>query len=139
MEKVERGVWRAGKSVLVLVGLTKEKADRLGAFGLGRSKFEGGELAALRYAFATRTTKNGDGVEKVGTEEILELLKDVPGYSEVSKKELDYVLDEAGFKDGQVNFDEFIEICGNLKEVSFTPSSATSRMTIPVEKSGGGV
>lgn len=37
----------------------------------------------------------------------------------------------------------FVQICGNLKDVAFKPSSEViskrQRLVIPVEKSGGGV
>jgi len=62
----------------------------------------------------------------------------------ITKKDFEYVLAEGGFKGRNgVEFDEVVEICGNLKEVSFAPkvnsASKTERRRIPVEKSGGGV
>jgi len=71
------------------------------------------------------------------------VLQEVPGYEGIPTKDCEYVLEEAGFKTrADVDFDEFLEICGSLKEVSLAPAPALSkqeRLTIPVEKSGGGV
>ncbi|PPQ70371.1 hypothetical protein CVT25_000082 [Psilocybe cyanescens] len=135
LRKASAGVWNLFRAV----------PDTRESFGPGRSKFEAGEVAALRSAFSSRTMPAEDGEEKVKAEEILEVLKLVPSYSEISKiskKELDYVLDEAGMHgQSEFNFDEFIEISGNLKEVLVAPSPKKhgSRLSIPVEKSGGGV
>ncbi|KAF8157831.1 FAD dependent oxidoreductase-domain-containing protein [Crassisporium funariophilum] len=136
LERMECAVWKAGAGVMGVFGMggSESKVERV----IGRSKFEGGEVAALRIAFGGRA-KTG---EKVKTEDVLDVLKDVPGYEQASSKELDYVLEEAGLKtQGDLDFDEFIEVCGNLKEVAFTPSPKTrrARRPIPVEKSGGGV
>ncbi|KAF8869007.1 DAO-domain-containing protein [Gymnopilus junonius] len=140
-EKVQTGLWDACIAVANTVrpGKTAEVTPAEG-FASGRSKFEPGEISAIRNAFVAH--KNA-AEEKVHLNEVLDVLKDVPGYAEVSEKELDYVLNEAGLT-GQVefNFDEFIEISGNLKEIMFAPSppkSSRKRMIIPVEKSGGGV
>ncbi|KAF8965939.1 FAD dependent oxidoreductase-domain-containing protein [Flammula alnicola] len=145
-EKARGALWRAGVGAVNLVLLRQPAAAAEGSehFGLGpgRSKFEAGEVAALRNGFGTRAKVGADGVEKVQTEEVLGVLQAVPGYSEISKKELDYVLEEAGLKgQGEIGFDEFIEISGNLKEVAFapTPKKHGARRRIPVEKSGGGV
>jgi len=76
-------------------------------------------MAALRQAFAGKAkvtvpvTVGGDGGVaelKVQMDEVMDILKSVPGYPEISK-ELDYVIAEAGM-DGQmeVDLDEFIEV-----------------------------
>ncbi|KAF8992697.1 hypothetical protein BDQ17DRAFT_1546385 [Cyathus striatus] len=102
------------------------------------SRFEAGELVALRAAFERHA--NGNGNRKVRKDEVLEVLGDVPGYEGVLGKDYVYVLEEAGFGDRvDVDFDEFVEISGNLKEVSVVPSAPVTkqkRMRIPVEKSG---
>ncbi|KAF8992682.1 hypothetical protein BDQ17DRAFT_1432235 [Cyathus striatus] len=114
-------------------GVSKEKE-------LGRSRFEAGELVALRAAFERQGS--GDGNEKVRKDEVLEVLGDVTGY-EVLGKDFVYVLEKAGFGDRvNIDFDEVVEILGNLKEVSVVPSAPVTkqkRVRIPVEKSGGGV
>lgn len=109
-----------------------------------RARFEPGEVDIIRSVFDRRAkVQQADSEKKVGASEILDMLKEVsvPGYADVSKKTLDYVLAEGGYKrKTELGLHEFLEICGNLKEVSFTPSpSMEKRGTIPVEKSGGGV
>ena len=112
MEHIEKALWKAGTGVIHVLGFgnieSHEKA-------YGRSKFEGGEVASLRNAFISHARAHDDGATsgelKLETGEILEILRDVTGYSEISKKELNYVLDEAGLKGhGEVGFDEFIEV-----------------------------
>ncbi|KAF8182337.1 FAD dependent oxidoreductase-domain-containing protein [Pholiota molesta] len=110
--------------------------------GPGRSKFEAGEVVALRNAFNGRAVSGADGSEKVKTVDVLDILKAMPGFSEVTRKELEYVLDEAGLREqSELDSDEFIEVSGNLKEIASapTPKKHGSRRGIPVEKSGGGV
>jgi len=81
--------------------------------------------------------------EVVKTLELFDIVHSVPGYAEITRKEYDYVMEEAGFKDRKdVNLDEFIEICGALKDVALAPipkQNKRKRLSIPVEKSGGGV
>ena len=167
IEHIEKTLWKASTGMVHAFGFgnieSREKA-------YGRSKFESGEVAALRNAFINNARAQQDGTVTTGelklkTGDILEILKDATGYSEISKKELNYVLDEAGLKGhGEVDFDQFIEasflaaqlcrvwlltsgfsvivkICGNLKEVALapTPVKGKTRRSIPVEKSGGGV
>lgn len=112
-EHIEKAFWKAGTGVVHILGFgnieSREKA-------YGRSKFEGGEVAALRNAFITnaRAQQGGAAIAgelKLKTEDILDILKDATGYSEISRKELNYVLDEAGLKGhGEVDFDQFIEV-----------------------------
>jgi len=144
MEHIEKALWKAGTGVVHVFGFgnleSREKA-------YGRSKFESGEVAALRNAFTSNAqAQQGDatttGELKLKAGDVLDILKDISGYSEISRKELNYVLDEAGLKGhAEVDFDQFIEICGNLKEVALapTPVKGKTRRSIPVEKSGGGV
>jgi len=111
VESLEKKFWKVGRSTLTMVGLgSAEVAAKPNEYIPGRSKFEGGEVATLRNAFGRRT-KSIDGDEKVRSDEILNILKEIPGYSEISQKEVNYVIDEAGMRDGVVNFDEFIEVC----------------------------
>ncbi|KAF9261655.1 DAO-domain-containing protein [Marasmius fiardii PR-910] len=105
-----------------------------------RARFDAGEITALQHLFDAQATLSTSNVKKAP----LTILKTVPGYEQIRSKDLDYVLEEAGLKDKkEVDFDEFVEICGNLKDVSFAPPAASKvarrRMAIPVEKSGGGV
>ena len=117
MEKASEGVKRAGSWIL---GYGRGSDVTIESFGPGRSRFEVGEIAALRTAFGGRARVfvpasvggDGDVAElKVPMEEVMDILKSVPGYPEISKKELDYVVAEAGM-DGQkeVDLDEFIEV-----------------------------
>lgn len=113
MEHIEKALWKAGTGVGHILGFgnieSHEKA-------YGRSKFESGEVAALKNAFTNNAVVQQSGATasgelKLRNEVILEILKDVPGYSEISKKELNYVLDEAGLKGHEeVDLDEFIEV-----------------------------
>ena len=61
----------------------------------GHSKFEGGEVAALRNVFISNAQGGVAGELKLETGDIIGILKDVIGYSKYSKKELNYVLDKA--------------------------------------------
>ena len=108
VEKIERTFLRTGRNVSSVLrwGSDSRKVDE--KFTLSRSKFEPGEVVTLRTAFNTRT--KAEGVEKVVVEEILGILKEIPGYADITQKELDYVLDEARLREGMVNFDEFIEV-----------------------------
>lgn len=128
-----------------------------------RAQFEAGEVEQLKAAFAGAAH---GAAEKLGHERVLELVKGLPGFEAVKRKDYDYVLEEAGFSKAQdVDFDEFVEvgfdrvssvsrtwsdvfpfsqICAELREVLFStvPSRSaeeTERRRIPVEKSGGGV
>ncbi|KAJ7491186.1 FAD dependent oxidoreductase-domain-containing protein [Mycena latifolia] len=109
-----------------------------------RAKFDGAEMAALKGAFA----RTAHAIEGPAGQEVRlpksalgAVLQEVPGYEGIPAKDCEYVLEEAGFKTRtDVDFDEFLEICGSLKEVSFAPAPTKhERLTIPVEKSGGGV
>jgi glycerol-3-phosphate dehydrogenase len=117
LEKAREEAKRAGLWVL---GYGRGMDITVESFGPGRSRFEAGEMAALRQAFAgkakaavpTIVSGDGDVAElKVQMDEVMDILKSVPGYPEISKKELDYVVAEAGM-DGQteVDLDEFIEV-----------------------------
>ncbi|KZT65822.1 DAO-domain-containing protein [Daedalea quercina L-15889] len=107
-----------------------------------RAQFEAGEVEQLRVVFVG-AAKGAE--EKLGHERVLDLVKAMPGYGAVNKKDYEYVLEEAGFSKAQdVDFDEFVEICAELREVLFStapsrPTEQTERRRIPVEKSGGGV
>lgn len=107
IDEIERFLWksRSGLSSLVRWDNVVHQTD---SFTPSRSRFEGGEVIALRNAFTARTTVS-DGVEKVLITDILDILKGIPGYADITKKELEYVLDEGGMQ-GEVNFDEFIEV-----------------------------
>ncbi|KAH9166087.1 DAO-domain-containing protein [Lactarius sanguifluus] len=98
----------------------------------GRAQFAPGEVDSLRDA--------------LGKAAIHELLLALPAYANVRTKDFEYVLEETGLggkKD--IDVDEFVEICAELKEVSAAPvtraiiKNLNLRRAIPVEKSGGGV
>ncbi|KAF9054868.1 FAD dependent oxidoreductase-domain-containing protein [Panaeolus papilionaceus] len=124
-EWVQAGVWRGWGAV---------KGDSL---GVGRARFEAGELDALKKVWVAKKSE----VKGVKRGEVVGMLKEIPGYEGVSRKEVEYVLEEAGLMGSEeLDFDDFVEVCGNLKEVSFTPTpDMKKRARIPVEKSGGGV
>ena len=112
MEHIERALWKAGTSIVHVFGFSTIESQKV----YGRSKFEGGEVVALRNAFISNAHGGAVGELKVKTGDILEVLKDVAGYSEITKKELNYVLDEAGLK-GQgeeVDLDQFIEVSSSF-------------------------
>ncbi|KJA20150.1 hypothetical protein HYPSUDRAFT_43507 [Hypholoma sublateritium FD-334 SS-4] len=142
VEKSAAAAWRATAGAVGLVLPRNAAPETMENFGPGRSKFEAGEVAALRGVFHGRAVGGNDGQDKVKSGEVLEVLKAIPSYAEATKKDLEYVLKEAGL-DGQedLDLDEFIEVSGNLKEIAFTPKPKKrgSHRRIPVEKSGGGV
>ncbi|KAF5377926.1 hypothetical protein D9615_006766 [Tricholomella constricta] len=129
----------------VCVGQVKVKDAAGYSYSHGRARFEPGELAALTAAFdryARSTLVDGQPEEVIEQARVGEAVREVPGYEGVSGKDFEYVLEEAGLNRAkELDFDEFIEICGNLKEVAFEPAVITKRerLRIPVEKSGGGV
>ncbi|OSX56431.1 hypothetical protein POSPLADRAFT_1175160 [Postia placenta MAD-698-R-SB12] len=109
-----------------------------------RAQFEAGEVEALREAFKSRASGASEADARLRHEEVLELVKGLPGYAGINGKDYDYVLEEAGFsKSPAVDIDQFLEICAELREVIFAPIPSSSpkieRLRIPVEKSGGGV
>jgi len=136
-EKAQASVWKATVGAVNLIWRPSSSAEEV--VGSTRSKFEAGEVAKLKNAFVAT------GLEKVNKERLLDILKTIPGYSEVNPKELEYVLKEAALEGQEyLNLDEFIEVSGNLKEVVSAPvpnkkAGAIGRLRIPVEKSGGGV
>ncbi|KAK2463775.1 hypothetical protein APHAL10511_004213 [Amanita phalloides] len=164
IEKVERevgkvfaGVWGvlsaregvptlgAGTTTAGLYGVGEQGGPFKKAYG--RARFGAGEVAALRTAFTKRAGVS-DGVEEeeqpcVGVRDLVEVMHEVPGYEGVKDEDVKYVLEENGMvaKD-VIDFDEFLEICGNIKEIAFAPVISAvkqDRLRIPVEKSGGGV
>ncbi|KAH9969801.1 DAO-domain-containing protein [Russula dissimulans] len=107
----------------------------------GRAQFEAGEADALREVFVERAR---DPAGRLGKPAIRELLQGIPNYAGVRTKEFEYVLEETGLAEQKdVDVEEFVEICAELKDVSFAPVSRAAakklRRAIPVEKSGGGV
>jgi glycerol-3-phosphate dehydrogenase len=164
VEKAREGFQRPGLWVL---GYGHPSDITIESFGPGRSRFEAGEVAALRAAFGGKAKApvsaavGGDGDMaklKVPMEEVIDILVVVPRYPEISKKELDYIVAEAGQR--EVGLDEFMEVCfsffvigchelvlivykmsGSLKKVFFTPviEKRKAQRKISVEKSGGSV
>ncbi|TEB27817.1 DAO-domain-containing protein [Coprinellus micaceus] len=129
----------------------------------GRARFQPSEIIELRKAFAAASSaaaafargvaggeqnenereKEKEGAETVGLGDVLGVVRDLPGYGGVSEKDLSYVVGECGLGGRErVELDEFIEICGSLKDVAIAPTASflgPKRSRIPVEKSGGGV
>ncbi|KAK7462260.1 mitochondrial glycerol-3-phosphate dehydrogenase [Stygiomarasmius scandens] len=171
VQGVEKAFWDvadsvkvAERSILGLLGLGPAwGAWKLGDHSVGRptpnpvhsrAKFEAGEMGALKTAFALHltpsslstmtTTIDGHG-SRIPVREVAAVLKEVPGYGyeDVKEKDVEYAMGDVVLKEQkEVDWDEFVEICGNLKEISFMPDPSTrkqKRMAIPVEKSGGGV
>lgn len=166
VERGERNIWwimdllqnganfGSGKSA-VIGGAEKGRV-------LGRARFEVGEVGVLKSAFDKYSTSAPpDGVGSVGvvpaetkgklaTRLVLDILKQIPGYEGITRKELEYILEEAGFKGRQeLDWEEFLEVSGGLREVNVSPAEVSGsgfkrekgrdRRVIPVEKSGGGV
>ncbi|KAI0357605.1 DAO-domain-containing protein [Trametes cingulata] len=125
---------------------TPAKARAAQEMVYSRAQFAAGEVEALHGAFGARVPaeRKAQGAERLEVKEVYELVKGLPGFEGIRAKDYEYVLEEAGFK-GQkdVDFDEFVEICAELREVLFAPAPTgkekTERLRIPVEKSGGGV
>lgn len=112
-EKAVAGAWRATAGAVGFVLRRNAAPETMENFGPGRSKFEAGEVAALRGVFHGRAVGGKDGQDRVKSGEVLEVLKAIPSYAEATKKDLEYVLKEAGL-DGQedLDLDEFIEVRG---------------------------
>ncbi|KAH9851776.1 DAO-domain-containing protein [Lenzites betulinus] len=130
VERVESALFGAGKGA----GAVPQQIV------YSRAQFAAGELDALQGAFGAR---KGDR-QRLEVREAFDLVRGLPGFAGVRQKDFDYVLEEAGFKSSKdVDFDEFVEICAELREVLFAPApeakGKTERLRIPVEKSGGGV
>ncbi|KAF7359183.1 Glycerol-3-phosphate dehydrogenase [Mycena sanguinolenta] len=141
-ERVAHALWGAARE-LGLVSHVVQQPE------YSRARFDGAEMAALKGAFARSAHAVADPAGQA----------EVPGYADITAKDTEYVLEEAGFKARvDVDFEEFLEvcvlstglkddvdvyylqICGTLKEVSFAPvPGKQERRMIPVEKSGGGV
>ncbi|EIW81182.1 DAO-domain-containing protein [Coniophora puteana RWD-64-598 SS2] len=165
LEHAWDGAWRLGTGALALVGL----GTGGGAWARGpgvmysRARYDAGEVEALRELFARHahvapeaaggaasdekaTAAAATAVEEqekvIRKEELRDVLGGFPGYEGIPPADYEYVLEEAGFAQRRdLDLDEFIEICGSLKEVAFAPpvSNKVERKRIPVEKSGGGV
>ncbi|KAG9315983.1 FAD dependent oxidoreductase-domain-containing protein [Chiua virens] len=135
-----------------------------------RAKFEAGEVDALRELFnrhativtpaSSSSSSSSDTsltdtlvppqpqlrLNRTGIQPMLKTFAyDWPGagYEGFRDSDYRYVFGQEGL-DGwtDVDFDEFVEICGNLKDVSMMSAAKVAkkeRKRIPVEKSGGGV
>ncbi len=164
VERGERNVWWIINLLQGSATLNTGKSSPSGAAEkarvLGRARFEAGEVGILQSVFdkysstpvsvAGASTINGGTKGKLATRSILEILRQVPGYEGITKKELEYVLEEAGFRGREeLDWEEFLEVSGGLREVSVSPAEVSGsgfkrekgkdRRVIPVEKSGGGV
>ncbi|KAI6030490.1 FAD dependent oxidoreductase-domain-containing protein [Pisolithus orientalis] len=127
-----------------------------------RAKFEPGEIESLRDVFDRYAVPSAEdaGPQQEGSlagddkrlkkDRIKDVLREYAkewsgsGYDRFRDADYRYVLAETGLQDREdVDFDEFVEVCENLKDVSLVPVAArkvkVERRGIPVEKSGGGV
>jgi len=114
-----------------------------------RAQFEAGEVDSLKDIFANGAKGAAGAGETEGQlrvikkEDLRVILRETPGYENIRSNEFNYVLDEAGFSKREAfDFDEFVEICAGLKEVSLQPPRRgvkEERRSIPVARSGGGV
>lgn len=126
-----------------------------------RAKFEPGEIESLRDVFdryavvadADAGLPEGslaDKSRRLRKDRIKDVVQEFakewtrPEYERFRDADYRYVLTETGLQDREdVDFDEFVEVCENLKDVSLIPATArkvkVERRGIPVEKSGGGV
>jgi len=171
IEHFERGCWYIhaliNRSVLNIVGVINSQRSTITSVimagerirVLGRARFEAGEVGILKSVFDKYATSSAPSVPSSGQREeknqvptanVLNYIKEVAGYEAITLKELEYVLEEAGFRDREtLDWDAFLEVCGGLREVSISPAKFAGtgslktkireRRVIPVEKSGGGV
>jgi len=73
-----------------------------------RAQFEPGQVDELRRAFTGRLEQ---GVLRLAREDVLPLVRALPGYESVRQKDFEYVLEETGFaRQRDVDFDEFVEV-----------------------------
>jgi glycerol-3-phosphate dehydrogenase len=76
-----------------------------------RAQFEAGEVDALRDVYLRRARAVAGQDTRLSKSEVIDLLRETPGYEDVSVKDYEYVLDEAGFRGkDQIDFDEFVEV-----------------------------
>jgi glycerol-3-phosphate dehydrogenase len=150
---IGRGLGNAGGGGRSVSTTTSTIGER--ARVLGRARFEVGEVRVLKTIFdkhadvppISTTPDQIDNKGRISNTRILDVVKDVAGYEAITHKELEYVLAEAGFNEREaLDWEEFLEVCGGLKEVTVLPAKARvggrkarERTVIPVEKSGGGV
>jgi len=171
IEHFERGCWYIhaliNRGILNIVGIIDSRrsistsvttaGERIRV--LGRARFEVGEVGILKSIFDKYATSAAPSVPTSGQREeknqiytvnVINYIKEVAGYEAITLKELEYVLEEAGFRDHEtLDWDAFLEVCGGLREVSISPAKVAGtgslkagtreRRVIPVEKSGGGV
>ena len=171
IEHFERGCWYIhtfiNRGILNIVGIIDSRSsisasvimagERIRV--LGRARFEVGEVGILKSVFdkyatssAPSAPSSGQREEKnqIPTANVINYIKEVAGYEAITLKMLEYVLEEAGFRDREtLDWDGFLEVCGGLREVSISPAKfvgtgslktkTRERRVIPVEKSGGGV
>ncbi|KAF5335414.1 hypothetical protein D9611_011691 [Ephemerocybe angulata] len=122
----------------------------------GRARFAPSEIVELRKAFAVAA----NGRETVPLEEVVGVVKGLKGYGEATEGDWAYAIAEGGWdricasgtsanananpKEGEkgerdgVDVEEFVEICGAVKEVGVRERTL-GRERIPVGRSGGGV
>ncbi|KAI0344433.1 DAO-domain-containing protein [Trametopsis cervina] len=144
-----KGILDPVKALLGLqVGELKRSAQEM---VYSQAQFQAGEIEDIRHAFVSRAaaaepsaaSSGSTSHSRLNKSELFDLVKTLPGFEGIKPKDYDYVLQEAGYaRQNEVDFDEFMEICAELREVVFAPVPSAvkrERLTIPVEKSGGGV
>lgn len=109
LEHAEMALWGAGEILAGGLGMRFAGVPNVPVYS--RSKFERGEMAALKNAFDRHAAQTQEGAGRIPKAELMAVLKEVPGYEEMSAKDCEYVLEEAGFKRRvDVDFDEFLEV-----------------------------
>jgi glycerol-3-phosphate dehydrogenase len=73
----------------------------------GRAQFAPGEVDALREAFVERSQ---DPAGRLGRVAIRKLLLAIPTYASIRTKDYDYVLEETGLVERDIDVDEFVEV-----------------------------
>jgi hypothetical protein len=73
----------------------------------GRAQFAPGEVDALREAFVERSQ---DPAGRLGRVAIRKLLLAIPTYASIRTKDYDYVLEETGLVEKDIDVDEFVEV-----------------------------
>lgn len=108
-EKAASCVWGAVTFPLTLVGAAESGIGAKTQPVYKRAKFEPGEMALLKSVFEA-SAGGADKEVKVQAGKLKEILKEVPGYEEITPGTYEYVLVEAGLKGREVDLHEFLEV-----------------------------
>lgn len=106
-----------------------------------RALFEPGEVDSLKNSFLSKVsgTKQGpatgetEGQPRLNKEDLLSLLRAIPGFEKVRNSEFSYVLVESGFSQQiEFDFDEFVEVSPSVHNLLF---SCSGHYSIPTRAS----